>query len=58
MLTTVVYLSEIVNILKHIMSLEQLTGTILGLFMLRNVKIVGVSKEIPSRNRNSRRTKT
>ena len=44
-MTTVVHLSEIVNILKHGMPLERLTNLILGLFMLDNVKILGVSKE-------------
>ncbi len=42
---TVVHLSEAVNILKHGMPLEQLTNVILGLFMLDNVKIRGVSRE-------------
>lgn len=44
-ITTVVHLSEVVNILKHGMLLERLTNVILGLFMLDNVKIHGVSKE-------------
>jgi predicted nucleic acid-binding protein len=43
--TTVVHLSEIVNILKHSISSEQLTNIILGLFMLNNVKIYGVSEK-------------
>lgn len=43
--TTVVHLSEIVNILKHSISPEQLTNIILGLFMLKNVKIYGVSEK-------------
>lgn len=42
---TVVHLSEAVNILKHGMPLERLTNVILGLFMLDNVKIHGVSRE-------------
>jgi len=42
---TVVHISEVVNILKHGMPLEELTHLILGLFMLDNVKIQGVSKE-------------
>lgn len=42
---TVVHLSEAVNILKHGMLLERLTNVILGLFMLDNVKIHGVSRE-------------
>jgi hypothetical protein len=44
-LMTVVHLSEVANILKHGMPLEQLSNIILGLFMLDNVKIFGVSKE-------------
>jgi predicted nucleic acid-binding protein len=44
-LMTVVHLSEVANILKHGMPLEQLSNIILGLFMLENVKINGVSKE-------------
>ena len=44
-MTTVVHVSEIVNILKHGMSLDQLTDTIRGLFMLDNVKIMGVTPE-------------
>jgi predicted nucleic acid-binding protein len=43
---TVVHLSEVINILKHGMSLPQLINLILGLFMLNNVKILGVSKEV------------
>jgi hypothetical protein len=42
---TVVHLSEVVNILKHGMPLERLTNVVLGLFMLDNVKIRGVSRE-------------
>lgn len=42
---SVVHLSEIVNILKHGMPLEQLTSVIRGLFMLDNVTIHGVSRE-------------
>jgi len=42
-LTTVVHLSEIVNILKNSLSSEQLARLIRGLFMLGNVKIAGVS---------------
>jgi len=44
-ITTVVHLSEVVNILKQGMLPEQLTGFIFGLFMLDNVKIHGVSRE-------------
>lgn len=39
--TTVVQISEVVNILKHGVSIVQLTEIIRGLFMLENVKIVG-----------------
>jgi len=42
---TVVQISEIVNILKHGMPLEQLNHIILGLFMLDNIRILGVSRE-------------
>ena len=44
-MTTVVHVSEVVNILKHGMPLDQLTETVRGLFMLDNVKIMGVSSE-------------
>ena len=44
-MTTVVHVSEMVNILKHGMPLDQLTDTIRGLFMLDNVKIMGVTSE-------------
>jgi predicted nucleic acid-binding protein len=43
--TTVVHISEIVNILKHGMPKDTLTQAILGLFMLDNVKILDVTKE-------------
>lgn len=43
--TTVVHISEIVNILKHRMPIEQLIRLVLGLFMLENIKIQGVSKQ-------------
>jgi predicted nucleic acid-binding protein len=42
---TVVHLSEIVNILKHGMPLDQLNKIICGIFMLDNVKIHGVTRE-------------
>jgi predicted nucleic acid-binding protein len=42
---TVVHLSEMVNILKHAMPLDQLTDILCGLFMLDNVKIHGVTRE-------------
>lgn len=44
-ITTVVHVSEIVNILKHGMPLDQLITVIHGLFMLDNVKIKGVTRE-------------
>jgi predicted nucleic acid-binding protein len=44
-LTTVIHLSEIVNILKHGMPLDQLTNIIRGLFMLDNIKICGITRE-------------
>lgn len=42
---TVVHVSEIVNILKHGMPLSRLTAIIRGLFMLDNVKIIGITRE-------------
>lgn len=42
---TVVHLSEIVNILKHGMPLDQLTKIVRGIFMLDNVKIHDVTRE-------------
>ena len=39
-MTTVVHVSEVANILKHGLPLEQLTAIIQGLFMLENVKIL------------------
>jgi predicted nucleic acid-binding protein len=44
-LLTVVHVSEIVNILKHGMPLDQLTAIIRGLLMLDNVKIVDVPRD-------------
>lgn len=44
-LTTVVHVSEIVNILKHGMPKSQLTVVIRGLFMLDNITITGVTRE-------------
>ena len=44
-LTTVVHVSEAVNILKHGMPIEQLTKIIRGLFMLDNVKTISVTPE-------------
>jgi predicted nucleic acid-binding protein len=42
---TVVHLSEIVNILKQGMPLDQLNKIIRGIFMLDNIKIHGVTRE-------------
>ncbi len=44
-ITTVVHVSEIVNILKHGMPINQLTAIIRGLFMLDNVRVIGVTRE-------------
>jgi len=44
-LTTVVHISEIVNILKNGMPKDVLARTILGLFMLDNVTILDVTKD-------------
>lgn len=44
-ITTVVHLSEIVNILKHGMPKEKLTELIRGLLMMDNIHVQGVSKE-------------
>jgi len=43
--TTIIHISEIVNILKHGLKLEELNKLILGLFMLDNIKIKGVTRE-------------
>ena len=43
--TTVVHVSEMVNILKHGMPLDQLTTIIRGLLMLDSVRIMGVTRE-------------
>jgi predicted nucleic acid-binding protein len=44
-MTTVVHVSEVANILMQGLPLEQLTKIIQGLFMLENIKIVGVSAQ-------------
>lgn len=44
-MTTVVHVAETVNILKHGMPLESLGNLILSLFMLDNLKIIGVNGE-------------
>jgi len=44
-ITTVVHVSEVVNILKQGLPPEQLAAVIRGLFMLDSVKILGVSSE-------------
>jgi predicted nucleic acid-binding protein len=43
-LMTVVHVSEVANILKHGMPREQLTEVLRGLFMMDNLRIVGVSR--------------
>jgi predicted nucleic acid-binding protein len=43
--TTVVHISEIVNILKKGMTKDLLTKTILGIFMLDNITIIDVTKD-------------
>jgi len=45
-LTTVVHLSETVNILKHGMQIDQVTAIIRELFMLDNVSIMDVTREV------------
>jgi uncharacterized protein len=45
-ITTVVHISEVVNILKNGMPKDVLTQTILGLFMLDNVTILDVTKDV------------
>jgi hypothetical protein len=42
---TVVHVSEVVNILKHGMPLDQLVLFVRGLLMLDNVRITGVTRE-------------
>lgn len=44
-MTTVVHVAETVNILKHGMPLESLVNLILSLFMIDNLKIIGVNRE-------------
>ena len=44
-MTTVVYISEIVNILKNGVPQDRLNHIILGLFMLDNVTIMGVTRD-------------
>jgi predicted nucleic acid-binding protein len=44
-LTTIVHLSEVVNVLKHGMKIEELRNLLLGLFSQRNLKVLGVSPE-------------
>ncbi|MBM3897982.1 MAG: type II toxin-antitoxin system VapC family toxin [Thaumarchaeota archaeon] len=43
--TTVVHLSEIINILKHSFSVKELAEIAAGLLMLDNVEVLDVSKE-------------
>jgi predicted nucleic acid-binding protein len=44
-ITSVVHISEIINILKNGMTQDQLTHIILGLFMLDNLTIIDVTKD-------------
>ena len=44
-MTTVVHLSEMTNILKHGMSLDELHETVFGFLTFDNVETIGVSKE-------------
>ncbi|MBS7648768.1 MAG: type II toxin-antitoxin system VapC family toxin [Candidatus Bathyarchaeia archaeon] len=44
-LTTIIHLSEVVNILKHGMRAEELARFTISLFMLNNIRIRGVTKE-------------
>ncbi|MEM0023404.1 MAG: type II toxin-antitoxin system VapC family toxin [Thermofilaceae archaeon] len=44
-ITTVVHLSEVVNILKHGMPAEELAKLITGLLTMENVEVRGVSRE-------------
>jgi len=43
---TVVHVSEVANVLKHGMPQDQLTKIIRGLFMLDNVRIMDVTKDV------------
>jgi len=43
--TTVIHISETVNILKHGLKLQELNKLILGIFMLDNIKIKSVTRE-------------
>jgi predicted nucleic acid-binding protein len=43
---TVVHVSEVANVLKHGMPQDQLTPIIRGLFMLDNVRIIDVTKDV------------
>jgi len=44
LVTTVVHLSEMVNILKHSFTAKQLGEIVMGLIMLDNVEVLGVGK--------------
>jgi len=44
-ITTVVHLSEVTNILKRALSMEDLYSLLIGLFSMDNVKIVDVTTE-------------
>ena len=45
-LTTVIHLFEIVNILKHVMTLDEVREIVRGLFMLENVRIADVTRNM------------
>lgn len=45
-LTTVVHLPEVVNILKHGMPIDEVNEIIRGVFMLENVKIIDVTRDV------------
>jgi uncharacterized protein len=45
-LTTVIHLSKIVNILKHVMTLDEVREIVRGLFMLENVRIADVTRNM------------
>jgi len=44
-MTSVVHISEISNILKHVMPIHDLQTFLIGLYSLDNIKIIDVSKE-------------
>lgn len=44
-MTTIIHLSEVSNVLKYAMSLEGLHDVLSGLFILDNLKVLGVGGE-------------